>query len=184
MQLNSGPLDGNMLLEDRERQAALWVAYEAIVLARGLAWSAEGSLRHRVSKGHQRHVADLLSAVHNIPLLLATDSDFNLERLRAALDTYDSKWGDYSPICLRAILEEALCVLNPSESTLLETFATTRMGQLVGLALASAGIAFRVVARGAERGFPTLETLPGSVGVFVETSRIAEARSIYTELEG
>jgi hypothetical protein len=73
--------------------------------------------------------------------------------------------------------------MNAEDSTLLMTFATRSMADLVASALISAGISAQLAEAGNEGPFPPLHLLRGGTGVFVPKQQVAAARWIYRELD-
>lgn len=67
------------------------VLYRAIIEARVLAWGGQ-RLRHRLSGMRDRQIADLLDAVHNIPLLAMNWDICDQKVLCDYLVAYDEKW--------------------------------------------------------------------------------------------
>jgi hypothetical protein len=71
--------------------ACLEVLYRAIVDARSLAWSGANN-KDQLSAKRDEQIADLMDAVHNIPLLLLRWGRCDESVLRRFLESYDEKW--------------------------------------------------------------------------------------------
>ena len=76
---------------DRHLLACMEVLYRAIIEARVLAWGGH-RLRHRLSGQRDRQIADLMDAIHNIPLLAMNWDVCDQQMLRSYLVAYDETW--------------------------------------------------------------------------------------------
>jgi hypothetical protein len=85
------------------------VMYRAVLHARIIGNGARFSIRYRFGNQWCSHIADLMDAVHNIPIYLRRPENANLDLLLCALDNYDQKWNrNNGGIGLRQIYEKAL----------------------------------------------------------------------------
>jgi len=73
--------------------------------------------------------------------------------------------------------------MDAANATLLETFATAGMGQIVADALTAASIPNALVHNGAEGPFPPLRLISKGVGIFVPCEHLSAARWVYRELD-
>ena len=94
--------------EASRRAACLNLLYLATVHARSLSWGGQGSFFSRFSRRRYDQIADLMTAVHNIPQLLDDAARFDDERLRRDLRTYDDKWSKKYPLSLLDCYEAGL----------------------------------------------------------------------------
>ncbi len=93
---------------EARRQSCLNLLYLATTHVRSLAWSGSGSIRTRLSRSHQEQIADLMNAVHNLPLLLINLDKLDEARLREDLQKYDEKWSGVYPLKLLDSYEKGL----------------------------------------------------------------------------
>jgi hypothetical protein len=82
--------------------ACLRVVYSATVEARALAWDGQQS---NLTESQIRRLADLMDAVHNIPLLITRWGQCDESLLRGMLRDYDDKWGTESRTRLLTVYE-------------------------------------------------------------------------------
>lgn len=78
--------------------AYLEFLYRVTILARALAWNRAPS----------EQIAALMSAVHNLPLLMTSWESFDPALFRRYLEGYDEQWGARSEWRLVASLDECL----------------------------------------------------------------------------
>ena len=74
------------------RTACLKVLFYATIEARSLAWGNAAPLHDRLSRERQERIADLMDAVHNIPMLLNRWNECDTRMLRTFLRSYDDRW--------------------------------------------------------------------------------------------
>ena len=88
--------------------ALLEVIYRASIRARDLGYG--GKTAPEEGRGPALlEVADLMDAIHNIPLYLTTYEDWDEQHFRSAfLAGYDQKWSATSGLKLSAVYEDAL----------------------------------------------------------------------------
>lgn len=73
-----------MLAPEPQLSACLRIIHIAAVKARAIGWT----------NGDVKQVADLMEAVHELPLLLQQWETVDEKQLIEMLDYYDRKWGD------------------------------------------------------------------------------------------
>ena len=73
--------------------------------------------------------------------------------------------------------------LEPRRATLIGTYATRSLGEIIATALEVEGIPTEIVASGDEGEFPALGLVAGDVGVFVPTPSAQRARAICAAIE-
>lgn len=88
--------------------ACLDVLYAATIQARLLGYAGVSSVRHRLRRRNAQQITDLMDAVHNIPILLASWEKCDEALLRGTLKTYDDKWCGASSIRLHDKYQQAL----------------------------------------------------------------------------
>jgi hypothetical protein len=85
--------------------ACLRVLYSATVEARALAWDGQQT---PLNEQQVQRLADLMDAVHNIPLLLTRWEECNESLLRGMLCNYDTKWGAASRTLLAVVYQDVV----------------------------------------------------------------------------
>jgi hypothetical protein len=83
---------------DRNLAACMRVLYYAILEARSLAWENHGK--------RDKPIADVMDAVHNIPLLVTDWQRCRPEMIRDFLLAYDEKWNP--PVRLAGVYDAAI----------------------------------------------------------------------------
>lgn len=85
--------------------ACLRVLYSATVEARALAWDG---LQTPPNEQEVQRLAQLMDAVHNIPLLITRWEDCDQSLLRGMLSAYDAKWGSVSRTRLLVVYQAVI----------------------------------------------------------------------------
>lgn len=85
--------------------ACLRVLYSATVEARALAWDGQ---QVPLDEHQVQRLAELMDAVHNIPLLLSRWEDCDESLLRGMLSAYDTKWAHASRTRLLVVYQSII----------------------------------------------------------------------------
>jgi hypothetical protein len=80
------------------------VLYRSLLACRMWGWSGDVS---------PEHLADLMDALHNIPELLRTWEQCDLELLRGMLGDYEHKWRDRGGLALLQVFDGIVAGPNP-----------------------------------------------------------------------
>jgi hypothetical protein len=85
--------------------ACLRVLYSATIEARALAWDRRDT---SLTADESQRLADLMDAVHNVPLLITRWETCDEGLLRRTLADYDAKWGAASRTRLLEVYQSVL----------------------------------------------------------------------------
>lgn len=97
-----------MIAPEPQLTALFEVVYRASLRARDLGYGGKSLPEDRRGEA-LLEVADLMDAIHNIPLYLTTYEDWDEEHFRdAILRAYDEKWSETSGLRLSVVYEDAL----------------------------------------------------------------------------
>jgi len=96
-----------MIAPEAEMHALTQLMYRVIINARLIAWG-NSKLINRIKSSSNEHLADLMDAIHNVPIYLDKWEDWDEKMFLTILGCYDDKWTDRSGINLTEIYHHEL----------------------------------------------------------------------------